>query len=146
MSCARSNVESLGGTVHQGDLFAALPESLRGGVDILLANTPYVPTADIELLPREARDHEPRLALDGGADGLDLQRRVATGAVDWLAPGGHVLMETRAQQAPPALEILTSAGLRASVATFADLEATVVIGTKRVAPSRRSRPAARPRA
>lgn len=64
--CARRNVGTLG-TVHEGDLFAPLPRALRGRVDVLLANVPYVPTEDVGLLPAEARIHEPLVALDGGA-------------------------------------------------------------------------------
>ena len=51
-------------------------------------------------MPPEAREHEPRLALDGGPDGLDILRRVTAAAPEWLAPGGHLLMETSRQQAP----------------------------------------------
>jgi release factor glutamine methyltransferase len=65
---------------------------------VLVANVPYVPTAAMSLLPPEARLHEPRLALDGGADGLDVLRRVAIEAPGWLAPHGHLLMETSERQ------------------------------------------------
>ena len=71
---------------------------LRGRVAVLAANVPYVPTDEIALLPPEARLHEPRVALDGGADGLDVLRRVAAAAAEWLAPGGHLLQ--RDQRAP----------------------------------------------
>ena len=67
---------------------------LRGSVDVLVANVPYVPTADIAMLPREARDHEPRASLDGGEDGLDMLRRLAARATEWLRPGAHLLVET----------------------------------------------------
>ncbi len=91
VGCARRNVERYGGTVHCGDLYAPLPGTLRGRVDVLLANVPYVPTDEVALLPAEARLFEPRTALDGGADGLDVLRRVAARAPDWLAPGGYLL-------------------------------------------------------
>ena len=65
----------------------------------MAANVPYVPTSEIAFLPPEARAHEPRVALDGGPDGLDVLRRVAAGAPDWLAPGGHLLIETSERQA-----------------------------------------------
>ncbi len=68
--CARGNVAEFGGHVHAGDLFDALPRELRGRVDILAANVPYVPTGEVDFLPAEAREHEPLVALDGGADGL----------------------------------------------------------------------------
>lgn len=110
VACARDNVGDLG-AVHHGDLFDALPDRLRGRVDVLLANVPYVPTDEIVLLPGEARDHEPRATLDGGADGLDLARRVVDGAVDWLAPGGSVQIETSARQAPALAAYVETAGL-----------------------------------
>jgi release factor glutamine methyltransferase len=92
--CAALNVTDIGGHVFEGDLYKALPNSLKGHVNILVANVPYVPTVAIELLPQEARLHEPKVALDGGKDGLDIQRRVAEEAPIWLAPGGHLLVET----------------------------------------------------
>lgn len=129
--CARRNVAPLGGHVHQGDLFDALPARLRGRVDILAANVPYVPSDEIALLPAEARDHEPRAALDGGTDGLDVLRRVAAEAPAWLAPGGHVLTETSPHQARAALTVFTEAGLDARLAICEERPARVVIGTRR---------------
>ncbi|MFI2435830.1 putative protein N(5)-glutamine methyltransferase [Streptomyces sp. NPDC018693] len=130
VNCARRNLAAHGGHVHTGDLFAALPERLRGRIDILAANVPYVPTDEVALLPPEARDHEPRTALDGGADGLDLLRRVAAGAPGWLAPGGCLLVETSEGQAPHAVEVVTRGGLAAGLAVDDDLYAHVVIGTR----------------
>ena len=75
VACARRNLEPLGGQVYAGDLFAALPVALRGRIDILTANTPYVPHAEIATMPPEARCYEAPVALDGGGDGLDVQRR-----------------------------------------------------------------------
>ncbi|MET0765742.1 MAG: putative protein N(5)-glutamine methyltransferase [Blastococcus sp.] len=115
--------------VHEGDLFEALPTALRGRVDVLVANVPYVPSGAIALMPPEARDHEPRVALDGGADGLDVVRRVAAGAPEWLAPGGSLLFESSASQAPHAVEVLAAVGLRPRVVGDEDLDATVVVGT-----------------
>jgi len=128
--CARRNLAAVGGHVYEGDLYDALPASLRGHIDVVTANTPYVPTADLALLPPEARLHEPQVALDGGPDGLDLQRRVAAHATGWLAPGGHLLVETSRRQAPLAAAIFTSEGLSSRVATSDELDATVVIGTR----------------
>lgn len=128
--CARRNVAGAGGRVYAGDLYEPLPARLRGRVGVLLANVPYVPTAQVRLLPSEARDHEARVALDGGADGLGVLRRVAAGAARWLAPGGHLLSEVGAGQAAPAAGILTAGGLIATVESRADLEATVVVGTR----------------
>jgi release factor glutamine methyltransferase len=123
--CARAN---LAAPVHRGDLFDALPDHLRGRIDVLVANVPYVPTDEVDLLPAEARLHEPRDVLDGGPDGLAVLRRVAAGAPVWLAAGGAVLMETSRAQRAAALRALTDHGLRAAWAYDADLDATVVIG------------------
>jgi release factor glutamine methyltransferase len=124
VACGRRNLPR----VYQGDLYAALPDHLRGRVDLLVVNAPYVPTAAIATMPPEARDHEPRVALDGGADGLDVQRRVAADAPAWLRPGGALLIETGADQAPHTAELFAAAGLVPHVA-YAD-DATVVIGER----------------
>ncbi|MFK8848302.1 putative protein N(5)-glutamine methyltransferase [Streptomyces sp. Ac-502] len=127
--CARRNLRPTNGQVYEGDLYAPLPPALRGRVDLLVVNAPYVPTDAIGLLPPEARDHEPRVALDGGADGLDVQRRVAADALRWLAPGGHLLIETSGRQAPHTLAAFRRGGLVTRLATDDDLSATVAIGT-----------------
>jgi release factor glutamine methyltransferase len=102
VACARRNVP----VVHQGDLFDALPRTLAGRVDLVLANVPYVPTEHVAHLPPEAREHEQLLSLDGGPDGLDVLRRVAAEAPDWLRPGGHLVSEVSAGQVPAALDVL----------------------------------------
>jgi release factor glutamine methyltransferase len=114
VACARRNLPAH--RVYEGDLYDALPAELRGRVDVLLANVPYVPTGEVALMPPEARDYEPRVALDGGADGLDVLRRVAAGAPEWLAPGGHLLFETSERQAPVAVAAIERHGLIARVA------------------------------
>jgi release factor glutamine methyltransferase len=126
---ARRNLPSA--HVYEGDLFAPLPSGLRGRVDVIVANTPYVPTSEIDRMPPEARDHEARLALDGGADGLDVQRRVAVEALVWLAPGGHLLVEASERQAATAALVLGHAGLEARVVHSDELDSTVVIGRRR---------------
>ncbi len=126
--CARRNVVPAGGQVYEGDLFEPLPTTLRGRVDVLLANVPYVPTEDVGLLPPEAREYEPRVALDGGADGLDVLRRVTAEASRWLAPGGHLLVETSERQVTRAVEAFTRNGLSARVVGDDERNATVVIG------------------
>jgi release factor glutamine methyltransferase len=127
--CARRNVTVAGGQVYEGDLYEPLPATLRGRVDVLVANAPYVPTEELGLLPPEARVQEPRVALDGGADGLDVLRRVTAAAPLWLAPGGNVLVETSKRQAPRLVETVTGSGLIARVARSDELNATIVIGT-----------------
>ncbi|WP_037915344.1 putative protein N(5)-glutamine methyltransferase [Actinacidiphila yeochonensis] len=131
VACAARNLAAAGGRVYRGDLFGALPPALRGRFHVIAANVPYVPTGDIALLPAEAREHEARLALDGGGDGLDVLRRVAAEAAAWLAPGGSVLSETSPEQAPAALAALRGAGLAARRAADEDRGALVVIGTRR---------------
>ena len=133
--CARRNTADVGGRVFQGDLFDPLPGGLRGRVDVLVANVPYVPTEEVGLLPPEARDHEPLVALDGGADGLDVMRRVTGAAAGWLAPGGCLLVETSERQAQRALQAFAGDGLPARLARSEELHATVVIGTRPGAPS-----------
>jgi release factor glutamine methyltransferase len=127
--CARRNVGARG-QVYEGDLYEPLPATLRGRVDVLIANAPYVPTGEIGLLPAEARVHEARMSLDGGADGLAILRRVIAAAPVWLAPGGHLLFETSERQAPQIVEAVTRAGLISRVVSCDELNATVVIGTR----------------
>lgn len=126
--CASRNLESLGGQVLHGDLFDALPSSLMGNIDILIANAPYVPTESIHTMPRDAREHEPRQTLDGGPDGLDVHRRIAKEVKEWLLLGGSVLVETSEDQSQTMKHIFESHGLRATVVTSDEYEATVVIG------------------
>jgi release factor glutamine methyltransferase len=133
--CARRNLAGNGGRVYEGDLYQPLPSTLRGRVGILLANVPYVPTEAVQTLPPEARLHEARLALDGGPDGLDVLRRVVAAAPLWLAPGGHLLIETSERQAWRAAEAFARHGLTARVVSSADLNATVIIGTRPVRPA-----------
>lgn len=128
VACARRNVAGVGGSVHHGDLYAPLPRSLAGRVDLLVVNAPYVPSDAIALMPPEARLHEPRAALDGGADGLDVHRRVAAGAPTWLRPDGILLIETSAVQAPATVEAVERHGLSATVVTDDSLDATAVLG------------------
>jgi release factor glutamine methyltransferase len=126
VACARRNLPPE--RVHQGDLYDALPAALRGHVDVLAVNTPYVPTDAIATMPPEARDHEPTVALDGGPDGLDVARRVAAGASAWLVPGGSVIVETSRAQAAVLAGVFAAAGLRPRVVTDEDLDATMVVG------------------
>src|SRR4051795_9826906 len=130
--CARRNLP--GARIYEGDLFDPLPDTIRGRIDVLLANVPYVPTQEIGLLPQEARVHEARVALDGGADGLDVLRRVAAAAPHWLAPGGHLLFETSERQVPRAVETVARHGLIPRVAGSDELNATVIIGTRTCRP------------
>jgi release factor glutamine methyltransferase len=128
--CARRNVAAAGGQVYEGNLYEPLPPGLRGRVGVLTANVPYIPTREIALLPAEARLHEARVALDGGGDGLDVLRRVAAGAMQWLAPGGSLLSEVSERQAQPARQAFAAGGLGTRVTASEDHDATVVVGTR----------------
>jgi len=127
---ARRNLAGIGGHVHEGNLYDALPADLRGRVDVIVVNAPYVPTAEIGLMPAEARLHEPLVALDGGTDGVGIHRLVAAQAPQWLAPGGWLLIETSERQAALTEAAMATVGLKTSIATDDDLDATVVIGHK----------------
>ncbi len=131
--CARLNLDGFG-TVHQGDLVEALPVDLVGRIDVMVVNAPYVPTDEIAMMPPEARDHEPRIALDGGPDGVDIHRRVAEQASRWLRAGGHLLIETSRRQAALTLDAMSEHGFDARVERSDDLDATMAIGS--VGPTR----------
>ena len=120
LAWARRNAGPHGVDVLAGDLDAPLPAELAGRVAVLTANVPYVPSAAIGTLPRDVRDHEPPLALDGGPDGLDVFRRVAALAPRWLAPGGVLLAEIGDDQGPAATALLEAAGLT-GIAVHPDL-------------------------
>lgn len=91
LEVAKENAEANQADIRflQSDLFARI----RGRFDIIVSNPPYIPSKDIEGLQREVREHEPRLALDGGADGLDIYRRIAEDASKYLNRGGMLMME-----------------------------------------------------
>jgi release factor glutamine methyltransferase len=129
VACARRNVEPAGGRVHRGDLLDALPDDLCGRVDLLVVNAPYVPTDAIASMPPEAREHEPRVALDGGGDGVDVHRRIAAGAGEWLAPGGHVLVETSPSQAGRTSAAFEDAGMTTRVVRSDDVDGTAVLAS-----------------
>jgi release factor glutamine methyltransferase len=128
VACARRNLPPE--RVRQGDLYDALPADLRGRVELLVVNAPYVPRDEVATMPREARDHEHRLALDGGSDGLDVQRRVLAGAPDWLAPHARLVVETSRAQADRTSALVAAAGVAASVVTDDEIGATVVVGSR----------------
>ncbi len=130
VACARRNLAGSTARVYEGDLYDALPTSLRGRVDVLVANAPYVPTDALSLLPREAHRYEPGLALDGGADGLDVVRRVVSGASPWLSVGGRLLVESTTYQADVVRRSMADAGWGADVQSLADGDAVVVVGRR----------------
>ncbi|MFN3408348.1 MAG: peptide chain release factor N(5)-glutamine methyltransferase [Limisphaerales bacterium] len=87
------------------DGFAAVPAGMQ--FDLLVSNPPYIATAEIAALQPEVRDHDPRLALDGGTDGLDVFRRLAAEAAPWLKPDGRIMLEFGDGQAGAVSEIFT---------------------------------------
>lgn len=134
VECAQRNLDAAAGAVpvgvvHRGDLFDALPPELHGRFDAIVVNAPYVPTGAIELMPREARLHEPHIALDGGVDGAGLHRRIATDAQEWLAPHGSLLIETSALLANSTFEAVREAGFATSISESETFDAVVVIGS-----------------
>ncbi|MFQ5347003.1 MAG: peptide chain release factor N(5)-glutamine methyltransferase [Rhodothalassiaceae bacterium] len=104
---------------HAGDWFAALPSG-TAPFDIVVSNPPYIPSAEIAGLMPEVAGHEPRLALDGGGDGLAAYRRILADVAAYLAPGGWLFCEIGATQADAVAALATAAGL-APVARLADL-------------------------
>lgn len=96
-------------TCFSGDAMGE-PDSALWNFDVITCNPPYIPTEDIEKLDASVRDYEPRMALDGGADGLDFFRAVATGWEKVLRPGGTLLFEVGIGQAERVKQILTQAG------------------------------------
>jgi release factor glutamine methyltransferase len=111
-ACARRN----GVRAVRGDLDGPLRS---GAFDVVTAVAPYVPTRDMRLLPVDVRRHEPRLALDGGGDGLDVVRKVVWGAARLLRPGGWLLIEIGGEQDRALEPALTAAGF-SSTATWSD--------------------------
>ena len=118
VSCARRNGLRFGYEVHEGDWFDGLPARFRSAVHVVVAHLPYVPTAQLDLLPIDYRTHERPLALDGGPDGLDPLRQVVREVGDWLVPDGVLLTQVTPAQVPPASIIARDAGM-----TLASVEA-----------------------
>ncbi|HEX4341404.1 MAG TPA: peptide chain release factor N(5)-glutamine methyltransferase [Polyangiaceae bacterium] len=112
VATARINVERVGATfstsIALGDLDAPLEASAR--FDLITANPPYIPTGELATLPADVRDHEPHLALDGGADGLDIVRRVVDVARRRLRPGGVLALEIGHDQASRTAALLADKG------------------------------------
>jgi len=86
------------------------PSRQLGEFDVIVSNPPYIPTADIETLDTSVRDHEPRLALDGGADGLDFYRAICEKWRDALRPQGKLLFEVGIGQADAVLRLMRASG------------------------------------
>jgi release factor glutamine methyltransferase len=123
LEIARANLAGIGRparrvTISRGDWFAALPDDLRGRVDVIVSNPPYV--AEDEPLPAEVRDWEPSIALVPGPSGLEAYEHIVAGAPRWLRDGGALVLEIGETQAG-AVERLTRAAGFTDVVVHTDL-------------------------
>jgi release factor glutamine methyltransferase len=116
--------------LREGDLFAAISADER--FRVIVSNPPYIPRAEIDALVADVREHEPRLALDGGEDGLDLHRRIASAAASHLEEGGALLVEVGDDQAGAVMELHRETGAYAETHSLADLGGMprVVVSTR----------------
>ena len=119
-------------TFLEGDCFAALDENVSP-FDLIVSNPPYIAEADLATLAPEVRDFEPRIALEGGHDGLEFYRKIARGLARWLVSGGEVILEVGAGQADAVQMMMRAVGCDTSV-RMRDLA-----GIERVVRSRRAR-------
>jgi release factor glutamine methyltransferase len=118
--CAEDN----GVEVFTGHLASPLPAELRGHFDVVIAVVPYVPTDQLVFLPRDVRDYEPSLALDGGPDGTRLLEEAIWAGAELLRPGGNLLLELGGDQADAITDVLRAAGFSEAV-IFEDEEGDV---------------------
>ena len=102
-----------------GDMFDAVPEDKR--YDVIVCNPPYIPSDVIETLDIEVKDHEPRMALDGGKDGLDYYRIIADKASLHLKTGGVLALEIGAEQAADVKKLLNNANTYEGIRVIRDL-------------------------
>lgn len=118
-------------SVVQGDLFEPIPAEAR--FDLIVSNPPYVQQGEIAGLAADIRDHEPHLALDGGADGLDVIRRLVRESIHRLKPGGWLMFELSPEQAEAAMQLMNEAGFE-QVGVKNDLsgQGRVVLGMRRM--------------
>ncbi|MEA1959338.1 MAG: peptide chain release factor N(5)-glutamine methyltransferase [Chloroflexota bacterium] len=114
VNCLRHNV---GVELLEGDILSQLPEAM----DVIVANLPYVRDGDMDGLCEEIREHEPRVALSGGKDGLDVVRRLIAGAPERLRPGGLVLLEVAPDQVQAIVEFASGIDSWRSVDSVADI-------------------------
>jgi len=129
---AAQNADVLGLRARARFIECDYANALRGPFDLIVSNPPYIPSHDIDDLAVEVRAHDPRLALDGGTDGLDAYRVIAPAAFELLAPGGVVVFEIGQGQDSDVSHIMAGAGLDATIPAKADLNGIprAVIGRK----------------
>jgi release factor glutamine methyltransferase len=111
LELAAANARRLGVADRAGFVSSDWLDGTEGRFDLVLSNPPYIPSAQIAGLSPEVAEHDPRLALDGGPDGLDAYRRIAARAGQVLAPNGRILVEIGSEQAEAVVEIFNKAGL-----------------------------------
>jgi len=107
-------------TFVEGDLLAAV-KFPRKNFDLVISNPPYIPTGAIPLLPPGIRDYEPRIALDGGFDGLEFYRKLVEQSHDYLRPGGYLLLEVGNGQSPEVCTIIARTGAFSPPETLRDM-------------------------
>jgi release factor glutamine methyltransferase len=119
---------------HAGDIYSALPDSLKGRADAIVSNPPYISDAEYSALDASIRKFEPPAALRGGRDGLDVFRKIVAGAPDFLARDGILAIEIGANQAEAAADIFTQNGSFSKIQTVPDLAGRprVIMGEKRL--------------
>ncbi len=110
VAIARRNVEACGLAARADIRLGSWTEGVKGPFDLIVSNPPYIPSADIAALAREGRDFDPRLALDGGADGLDAYRMILPASVGLLARGGRLIVEVGAGQGGEVLGLAARLG------------------------------------
>jgi release factor glutamine methyltransferase len=113
LECARDNAAALGLAARAPFIACDLAAALAGGFDLVVSNPPYIASGDLAALAAEVRDHDPRLALDGGPDGLAAYRAIAADAHRLLSPNGTLIVEMGAGQHEAVTEIFVAAGLAA---------------------------------
>jgi len=110
VAVASRNIEACGLAGRADIRLGSWTEGVEGPFDLIVSNPPYVPSAEIDTLAREVRDFDPRLALDGGADGLDAYRTILPAAASLLSPGGRLIVEVGAGQGGAVLGLAARLG------------------------------------
>ncbi len=116
IAVARGNAERNGLAARCTFVACDIAQGVEGPFDLIVSNPPYIPRGEIDALAPEVRDYDPRLALDGGMDGLDAYRAIAADAHRLLAPGGLLIVELGAGQEAAVAALFTNAGLRVTAA------------------------------
>ena len=114
IAVARGNAERLGLSPRCHFVVCDIAASVTGPFDLIVSNPPYIEYSAIATLEPEVRDYDPALALDGGIDGLETYRAIATQAIPLLAPGGRLIVELGAGQEPAVRDLFGKAGLTIS--------------------------------